>query len=96
MRKLLILLVPFLINAEQSLQKAKKPTLLPLVVIGSGPAGHTAAQYAGRLGIPTTMICGMEGGLLTQTSYVENFPGVKKILGQDLMSTMLLCIVRCL
>ncbi len=89
MRKLLILLFPFMINADQSLQKIITPDILPLVVIGSGPAGHTAAQYAGRLGIPTTMICGMEGGLLTQTSFVENYPGVKKILGQDLMSTML-------
>ncbi len=88
MRKLLILAIPFMVNADHSIDTIT-PDTLPLVVIGSGPAGHTAAQYASRLGIPTTMICGMEGGLLTQTSYVENYPGVKKILGQDLMSTML-------
>ncbi len=87
MRKLLVLF-PLLINANPS-RKVVDHDVLPIVVIGSGPAGHTAAQYAGRLGIPTTMICGMEGGLLTQTSYVENYPGVKKILGPDLMSDML-------
>jgi thioredoxin reductase (NADPH) len=85
----LLLLVPCLVNAGQSIQKVRIPDILPLVVIGSGPAGHTAAQYAGRLGIPTTKICGMEGGLLTQTSSIENYPGVKKVMGQELMNTML-------
>lgn len=87
----LLLVIPtgMIAQVDQVMQKARIPDLLPIVVIGSGPAGHTAAQYAARLGIPTTMICGMKGGLLMQTSHVENYPGVKKILGQDLMQTML-------
>ncbi len=89
MRKLVLILLPFMAAAGQSIQKVISPEVLPLIVIGSGPAGHTAAQYAARLGIPTTMICGMEGGLLTQTSHVENYPGVKKILGYELMNTMM-------
>lgn len=72
------------------ISKAKLPTLLPVVVLGSGPAGLTAAQYAARLGIPTTLVAGdLRGGLLTQTSYIENYPGVKKIAGGELMDTMI-------
>src|SRR3990167_6053414 len=58
----------------------------PVVVIGSGPAGLTAAIYSARLGFPTYLIHGsMPGGQLTQTSYIENWPGEKSIKGQDLM-----------
>lgn len=72
------------------LQKAKTPELLGIVVLGSGPAGLTAAQYSARFGIPTTLFNGtMPGGLLTQTSFIENYPGVKKIDGQELMNTMI-------
>ncbi len=60
-----------------------------LLILGSGPAGYTAGIYAARAGISVMIVSGnQEGGQLTMTSSVENFPGFGEISGYELMDKM--------
>ncbi|MBT8135329.1 MAG: FAD-dependent oxidoreductase, partial [Gammaproteobacteria bacterium] len=61
-----------------------------LIILGSGPAGYTAAVYAARANLKPVVVTGMEmGGQLTTTTDVDNWPGDNEgVQGPELMQRM--------
>ena len=63
--------------------------VVPIAILGSGPAGLCAALYGGRAGFGVVVAEGtLPGGLLTQTTLVENWPGQVEINGPDIIKNL--------
>lgn len=72
---------------KMDMQEAvKQENVVPVAIVGSGPAGLSASLYIARAGMKAFVFGGpMPCGQLTQTTYIENWPGREKVLGVDLM-----------
>ena len=70
-------------------QALKLENVVPVAVIGSGPSGLSAALYIARAGMKAFVFGGPTPcGQLTQTTFIENWPGREKVLGIDLMNDL--------
>ncbi|HJZ24615.1 MAG TPA: FAD-dependent oxidoreductase [Candidatus Babeliales bacterium] len=67
----------------------EQKNVIPIVVLGSGPAGLSAALYGSRAKIRTLVISGDHpGGQLMETTHIENWPGKKRALASDTMAEL--------
>ncbi len=75
--------------AESAVAAAPRPEIENVIIIGSGPAGWSAAIYTGRADLRPLLITGNElGGQIALTTEVENFPGFDSIQGPELAAQM--------
>jgi thioredoxin reductase (NADPH) len=75
--------------AAESAAAGGRPEIENVVIIGSGPAGWSAAIYTGRADLRPLLITGNElGGQIALTTEVENFPGFEQIQGPELVENM--------
>ena len=82
---------PLSLNPVESREMSRStPRHCRLLILGSGPAGCTAALYAARANLNPVMVTGLEmGGQMTTTTDVDNWPGdVEGLQGPDLMARM--------
>jgi len=63
---------------------AHEHMMYDFVIVGTGVVGFAGAMYAGRMGMKTIVIGELMGGTITLTDVVENYPGFKKLTGQEL------------
>lgn len=87
----LILFQNFILSiSTQILPKIKdKINVVPVAIIGSGPAGLSAGIYMGSARIPTLIFSGdMPGGQLMLTSFVENWPGISTKRGPEIIDSL--------
>jgi len=84
------IVIPRLNEDFGDLSLMSNPRHIKLLILGSGPAGYTAAVYAARANLNPVMITGMQmGGQLTTTTEVDNWPGdVEGLQGPVLMERM--------
>ncbi|MBA3954782.1 thioredoxin-disulfide reductase [Candidatus Dependentiae bacterium] len=70
-------------------QAYTKENVIPVAILGGGPAGLTAAMYTTRARIHTVVFTGpVPGGQLTNTTLVENWPGIAKMQGYEIMDIL--------
>ncbi len=76
-------------EAEERIEAGPRPEIENVIIIGSGPAGWSAAIYTARADLRPLLITGNElGGQIALTTEVENFPGFEQIQGPELVERM--------
>jgi thioredoxin reductase (NADPH) len=74
---------------ELETEKLPRPEIEDVIIIGSGPAGWSAAIYVARANLRPLLITGNDlGGQIALTTEVENFPGFESIQGPELVERM--------